>query len=68
VPRAQRRVVTDAGRPRRAPVFRRDDLPVGWRARGPLVVCEYSATTVVPPAWSVSVERTGGLVLEAPDG
>jgi N-methylhydantoinase A len=47
-----------------AAVHRRDDLPVGWTARGPLVVCEYSATTVVPPGWRVRVERTGGLVLE----
>ena len=33
-------------------------------ARGPLVVCEYSATTVVPPGWRLTVDRTGGLLLE----
>jgi N-methylhydantoinase A len=47
-----------------ASVYRRDLLPAGFRARGPAIVCEYSATTVVPPGWRVGVERTGGLVLE----
>jgi N-methylhydantoinase A len=46
------------------PVHRRQDLPVGWTRRGPVIVCEYSATTVVPPGWRVVVEPAGGLVLE----
>jgi len=28
------------------------------------VVCEYSATTLVPPGWRVTVDRLGGLLLE----
>jgi N-methylhydantoinase A len=52
------------GRRMPTPVYRRESLPVGWARRGPVVVCEYSATTVVPPGWHASVERTGGLVLE----
>jgi N-methylhydantoinase A len=47
-------------------VFRRDDLPVGWQARGPAILCEYSATTLVPPKWRVRVDRQGGLLLSAP--
>jgi N-methylhydantoinase A/oxoprolinase/acetone carboxylase beta subunit len=39
-------------------------LPVGTRLRGPLLVCEYSATTVVPPGWWLAVEPAGGLLLE----
>ena len=39
-------------------------LCAGWAARGPLVICEYSATTVVPPTWCLRVDRFGGLVLE----
>ncbi len=62
-PRALRPVVFD-GHPRRTPVFRRDDLDVGWRQAGPAIVCEYSATTVVPPGWRATVERTGGILLE----
>ncbi len=65
-PRTMRAVVF-AGRPRRTPVFRRDDLPSGWRHDGPAIVCEYSATTVVPPGWHATVERTGGLLLEDRD-
>jgi len=59
-----RRPVWFDGRRVPTPVYRRDDVPAGWRARGPVVVCEYSATTVVPPGWRVRVERTGALVLE----
>lgn len=65
-PRAMRPVVFD-GRARRTPVFRRDALRVGWRQDGPAIVCEYSATTVVPPGWRATVERTGGLVMEDRD-
>jgi N-methylhydantoinase A len=59
-----RRPVWFDGRRVPTPVYRRDDVLAGWRARGPVVVCEYSATTVVPPGWRVRVERTGALVLE----
>jgi len=49
---------------RRAAVHRRDDLGPGRRLRGPAVICEYSATTLVPPGWRVFVDRLGGLLLE----
>jgi N-methylhydantoinase A len=62
-PHATRRVVF-AGRPYRTPVYRRDDLRTGVRLRGPAVICEYSATTVVPPRWNLVVDRLGGFVLE----
>ncbi len=53
------------GRARRVPVYRRDDLPPGLHARGPAIICEYSATTVVPPEWRFGIEPEGGLMLEA---
>jgi N-methylhydantoinase A len=62
-PRVTRRVSFD-GRSRRTPVHRRDDLRAGAVLRGPAVICEYSATTVVPPGWRLAVDRLGGLVLE----
>jgi N-methylhydantoinase A len=31
------------------PIYRRDDLPVGFKATGPLIVEEVSSTTVVHP-------------------
>jgi N-methylhydantoinase A/oxoprolinase/acetone carboxylase beta subunit len=61
-----RRVFFD-GRGRRTPVHRRDELRAGAVLRGPAVVCEYSATTVVPPGWRLAVDRLGGLVLEDRD-
>jgi N-methylhydantoinase A len=52
------------GRRTAAVVLRRAGLPIGLRRRGPAIVCEYSATTVVPPGWTMRVEASGGLVLE----
>ena len=49
--------------PRRTAVHRRDDLPRGSRIAGPAIVCEYSATTVVPPGWRAVVDARGALVL-----
>jgi N-methylhydantoinase A len=59
-----RRAVWFDGRRVMAPVHRREALPAGWRARGPAIVCEYSATTVVPPGWRARIESSGGLLLE----
>jgi N-methylhydantoinase A len=50
------------------PVWDRDELGAGWRADGPLVVCELSATTVVPPGWGARTDALGGLLLEAGHG
>lgn len=61
-PLALRDAVFD-GRARRATVHRRDDLAPGQRLRGPAIVCEYSATTVVPPGWRLTVDRVGGLLI-----
>jgi N-methylhydantoinase A len=63
-PVGARRVVFDDGA-RRAAVYRRDDLSPGQHVRGPAVICEYSATTLVPPRWRLTVDRLGGLLLEA---
>ncbi|HJQ84849.1 MAG TPA: hypothetical protein VKA21_12275, partial [Candidatus Binatia bacterium] len=54
-----------AGRWRPTPVVDRDDLRPGGRLAGPAIVCEYSATTLVPPDWSLRVDRHGGLLLTA---
>ncbi len=61
-PIATRPVVFGGGR-HPTPVYHRDDLRPGLRLRGPAVICEYSATTLVPPAWRVVVDRHGGLLL-----
>jgi N-methylhydantoinase A len=58
------RPVWFAGRRVTTVVVRREQLGCGFAVRGPAVVCEYSATTVVPPNWRLRVDRLGGLVLE----
>jgi N-methylhydantoinase A len=45
-------------------IYEREAMGRGTTAPGPAVVCEYSATTVVPPAWRLRVDHVGGLVLE----
>jgi N-methylhydantoinase A len=52
------------GKPRRCPVYERDRLPRRAVVRGPAIVEEFGATTVVPPGWRATVDRLGGLLLE----
>ena len=56
-------VVVD-GNVRSARVFRRADLPVGFRARGPLLVVQDDATTWAPPGWRAEVDQQAALILE----
>jgi N-methylhydantoinase A len=63
-----RQPVVFRGRTHRTPIWRRTDLATGARLRGPAIICEYSATTVVPPGWRATVDRRGGLMLEASRG
>ncbi len=41
--------------------YERDELPPGTRLKGPVVVCEYSATTFVPPGFKLRVDPGGNL-------
>lgn len=58
------RPVRFEGRAARTPVYLREQLVAGQRLTGPAIVCEYSATTVVPPGWRLEVDRIGGLRME----
>lgn len=51
------------GGARRTAVYDRDTLRPGHSIRGPAIVGEYSATTVVPPGFFCDVDRYGNLVL-----
>ncbi|HKG27151.1 MAG TPA: hydantoinase/oxoprolinase family protein [Thermomicrobiales bacterium] len=42
----------------------RNSLPAGFRAQGLAIVEEATATTLVPPGWSLTVEASGALGLE----
>ena len=46
------------------PVVERSHLSGLWSAVGPVIITDYSGTTVVEPGWSVSRDETGHLVLE----
>jgi N-methylhydantoinase A len=46
------------------PIYDRSRLLAGNRIPGPAIVTEYSATTLIPPDWTASVDRIGNLILE----
>jgi N-methylhydantoinase A len=53
-----------AGRRYKTQVVPRSAINAGKRYRGPAIITEYSATTVVPPGLSYSKDRAGNLVIE----
>jgi N-methylhydantoinase A len=53
-----------AGRRMRTAILPRSEIKAGKRYRGPAIVTEYSATTVVPPRLQYSKDRAGNLVIE----
>ncbi|MFH1602280.1 MAG: hydantoinase B/oxoprolinase family protein, partial [Pseudomonadota bacterium] len=51
------------GKSHRTPVFRRDDLAPGDKIKGPAIIAEANATTVVEPEWQAEVTQLDHLVL-----
>ena len=49
-------------------IYERDRLGAGARLVGPAVVQEPDASTLVPPGWSLSVDRYGNLLIESEGG
>ena len=47
----------------RANVYDREDLRTRTKYRGPAIVTEYSATTVVPPGKQFEIDATGNLII-----
>jgi 5-oxoprolinase (ATP-hydrolysing) len=71
-PRAPAAASSTAGRRRawfdgwrETPVYDRDALRTGARVAGPALVFEAHSATVLPPGWSLTVDRVGALRLEA---
>jgi N-methylhydantoinase A len=58
------RKVFFGGRPAKTRVYDRSRLCAGNRLRGPAIVTEYSATTVILPGWRARVDAYGNLVME----
>jgi N-methylhydantoinase A len=46
-----------------AAVYKRDQLPLGYRIKGPAIILEDYSTTIIPPKWEARVGRFG--VIEA---
>ncbi|GAA0997836.1 hydantoinase/oxoprolinase family protein [Acrocarpospora macrocephala] len=63
-PHEVREVVFDGVR-RPTPLVRREELAAGHAFEGPAIIVESTATTVVPPGFSVSVDPIGSLVVRA---
>lgn len=53
-----------AGRAMRAQIVPRSQLKPGRRHRGPAIITEYSATTVVPPGLDFQADKAGNLLIE----
>jgi N-methylhydantoinase A len=53
-----------AGKKLRTKLYKRDELLADMRFRGPAIVTEYSATTLVPPGAVASVDRYGNMIIE----
>jgi len=58
------RRIHSAGAWRDTPVYPRSTLTASTR-RGPALVVDYGATTLIPPGWRLSVDRVGSLKLVA---
>jgi 5-oxoprolinase (ATP-hydrolysing) len=64
-PRAETTVrMFTGGRWHETPLYRREKLAPGQRIRGPAIVAEANATTVVEPGWQAEVTPLDHLVLE----
>jgi N-methylhydantoinase A len=57
-----------AGKSTKTQIVPRSTLKKGRRYRGPAIVTEYSATTVVPPGLSFQADKAGNLLVEVTSG
>ncbi|MEM6529010.1 MAG: hydantoinase/oxoprolinase family protein [Chloroflexota bacterium] len=48
-------------------VLNRDAIPVGSEYKGPLVIDENSATTVIPPGYDLHIDNFGNLIIRKED-
>lgn len=63
-PDAEQRSVTFRGQTQPCAFLWRESLPAGFTTPGLAIVEEATATTLVPPGWSLTVAPSGALVLE----
>jgi 5-oxoprolinase (ATP-hydrolysing) len=56
-----------AGAAHTTPLYARGDLSLGVQIAGPAIVADDSATTIVEPGWTATVDALGDLILERTD-
>src|SRR5882724_4310181 len=61
--RVEQATVVFQGRGVKTPVYERSDLAAGRILKGPAVITEYSATTVIPPGKKFRVDRAENLLI-----
>src|SRR5438270_9185802 len=62
--KSSNQMVHFAGRRHKTPIIPRSSIQQGRRYRGPAIITEYSATTVVPPGLRYQNDRAGNLLIE----
>ena len=62
--KASNQMVYFAGRRYKTQIIPRSSIQQGRRYRGPAIITEYSATTVVPPDLSIRKDQAGNLLIE----
>jgi N-methylhydantoinase A len=62
------RTVVFDGAAHPGPVVDRERMPAGEAVAGPAIIEEAGSSTVVPPGWSIELDRVGCLVLRRDDG
>lgn len=61
---SEKRRVWFSGKPVFTAIYDREQLKVGPKLRGPAVITEYSATTVIPRGATFFLDRVGNLIVE----
>ncbi|MDF2119856.1 hydantoinase/oxoprolinase family protein [Roseiarcaceae bacterium H3SJ34-1] len=59
-----RTVYFDGKSPVETQVYERDGLDVGTSVKGPAIVEQFDATTIIPPGWAARVDTFHNLILE----
>jgi N-methylhydantoinase A len=62
-PKDRRTVLTRSGEPSHRPVFERDDLPIGWKAPGPLIIEEIDTCIICECGDTAAVDPAGNLLI-----
>ena len=62
-PKGRRQVWFDAARATDVPVFEREAIGRGGKVKGPAIVEQMDATTVIPADWDGEVDAFGNLIL-----